>query len=98
MENNTLYLKIKPCVIGVGELFWNIFPEKRQTGGESINFVLQASKIGTESYIVSAVGNDADGRAILGRLKRAKLNGVIKMNKFKIGISYVNCYDGVFKY
>ena len=60
----------KPLIIGIGELFWNILPERRYIGGAPANVVYHAAKQGADAFLVSAVGDDVDGyelRAELGR-------------------------------
>ena len=60
----------KPTIVGIGELFWNVLPERRFFGGSPGNVVYHAAKQGAEAYLVSAVGDDVDGyelRAELGR-------------------------------
>ena len=60
----------KPIIIEIGELFWNVLPERRFICGTPANVVYHAAKQGAEAYLVSAVGDDIDGyelRAELGR-------------------------------
>jgi len=61
-------------VAGLGEILWDVLPDGKQLGGAPANFAFHAQSLGLQSFIVSAVGNDADGREILGRLKRLGLD------------------------
>jgi len=48
-------------VIGLGELLWDRSPDGRDLGGAPANFACQAGQLGAEAWMVSAVGQDADG-------------------------------------
>lgn len=52
-------------IIGFGELLWDCLPTGRQIGGAPANFAFHAGQCGLDSTVVSAVGNDADGDALL---------------------------------
>jgi fructokinase len=52
-------------IIGIGEMLWDMFPERRIPGGAPANFAYHASQFGFDGYIVSAVGNDSLGQEIL---------------------------------
>lgn len=56
-------------VIGIGELLWDILPGGKHLGGAPCNFVYHAQKQGAEAYVLSAVGNDDNGKEILQLLK-----------------------------
>jgi len=52
-------------VVGIGEMLWDIFPERKIPGGAPANFAYHASQFGFKSYVVSAVGKDLLGKEIL---------------------------------
>ncbi|MBM3132359.1 MAG: carbohydrate kinase, partial [Chloroflexi bacterium] len=66
---------MKPIIVGIGELLWDMLPTGKQPGGAPANFAYHAQVLGGESRIVSAVGADALGKEIRERLKSLGLNG-----------------------
>jgi fructokinase len=63
-----------PLVFGIGEILWDILPDGQQMGGAPANFAYHARALGAASVIVSAVGDDEPGRAILAELGRRGLD------------------------
>lgn len=61
---------MKYKVVGIGEILWDLLPGGRQLGGAPANFVYHACALGAEGRMVSRVGNDADGRAVIDRLEQ----------------------------
>ena len=56
------------CVVGIGELLWDLFPSGKRLGGAPMNFCYHCQQLGAEGIPVSAVGSDelgADIRAVL---------------------------------
>lgn len=54
--------------VGLGEVLWDLLPAGRRLGGAPANFAYHASALGADARVVSRVGDDADGRALLARL------------------------------
>lgn len=52
-------------VAGIGELLWDMLPSGKQLGGAPFNFAYHARQAGTESFIISALGNDKPGDEII---------------------------------
>lgn len=46
----------------LGEVLWDVFPDSVRLGGAPLNFAVHASRMGFESLLVSAVGDDDLGR------------------------------------
>lgn len=61
---------MEEIVIGMGELLWDELPGGRRIGGAPANFAYHVSQFGLKSSIVSAVGDDADGRELLATLRQ----------------------------
>jgi len=59
---------LKPVVVGLGEILWDLLPSGRKLGGAPANFAFHASQLGAQGLVVSSVGTDALGRDIFGRL------------------------------
>lgn len=57
-----------PLVVGLGEILWDLLPSGRQLGGAPANFAFHARQLGALGTVVSAVGADPLGQAILERL------------------------------
>lgn len=62
---------MKPLVVGVGELLWDVFPEGPRMGGAPANFAFHVARLGCRGAVVSRVGDDALGREALAALDRA---------------------------
>jgi fructokinase len=61
----------RPVVVGLGEALWDVLPDGDHFGGAPANVALHAAALGAESWLVSAVGQDARGDAALARLDAA---------------------------
>ncbi|MBN2844085.1 MAG: carbohydrate kinase [Sedimentisphaerales bacterium] len=64
----------KYIVTGIGELLWDILPETKVPGGAPANFAIHARKLGAETTVISAIGNDKDGQDILEFLEKKGVN------------------------
>ena len=60
---------MKNTVVGLGEILWDIFPERKVLGGAPANFAYHVSQFGFNGYAVSAIGNDLLGKEILKSLE-----------------------------
>jgi len=60
---------MSPNVIGIGEVLWDLLPQGRQLGGAPANFVFHARSLGLQAGLISCVGEDELGRALLRDLK-----------------------------
>lgn len=56
-----------------GETLWDIFPNKKVIGGAPLNVALRLNSLGNEVRMVSKIGQDHEGLAILDYLKKKKL-------------------------
>ncbi|HEY4417346.1 MAG TPA: carbohydrate kinase [Verrucomicrobiae bacterium] len=59
-------MKLK--VIGIGEVLWDLLPAGRQLGGAPANFSVHAKRLGAQAQLISRLGRDDLGHAILERL------------------------------
>jgi fructokinase len=62
-----------PCVVGIGEILWDLLPTGKLLGGAPGNVAAMATQLGLHGMVVSAVGDDPYGREILEQMDR---NGV----------------------
>ena len=77
---------MKNTVVGLGEILWDIFPERKVLGGAPANFAYHVSQFGFNGYAVSAIGNDLLGKEILKSLEEKELNYLIEQTDFPTGI------------
>lgn len=57
-------------IIGIGEVLWDMLPTGPQMGGAPANFACHAHALGAEAMVVSRVGDDAPGAALIRKLQR----------------------------
>ncbi len=55
--------------VGIGEVLWDVLPGGRQLGGAPLNFAYHSGELGARAAIVSRVGDDEPGRALLARMR-----------------------------
>lgn len=59
---------MKPKVIGIGELLWDVLPSGPRMGGAPANFACHARSLGADARIVSRVGKDESGERLIQNL------------------------------
>ncbi len=57
-------------LVSIGEILWDVFPEGEFIGGAPFNLAAHAARLGNESYLLSAVGEDSYGRRALAEMQR----------------------------
>jgi len=55
-------------VTAIGEILWDIYPDKKRLGGAPFNFIYHVWKILGSSDFISNVGNDENGKEMLSHL------------------------------
>ncbi|MCV9933940.1 carbohydrate kinase [Flavobacterium sp. LS1R47] len=90
MNNNK---KLK--AVSYGEVLWDIFENEKKIGGAPLNVALRMKTLGCDVAMISCVGNDADGIAIIDHVKKLGLetNAIIKSEEFPTGIVQVSLDD-----
>ncbi len=89
-------LPIKPpCIVGLGEILWDILPSGTFLGGAPANFAFHANQLGANGLVVSAVGNDDRGDGIICQLEQLGLakNGLRRV-EHPTGTVTVSTVDG----
>lgn len=76
---------MKNIVVGLGEILWDVFPERKVLGGAPANFAYHVSQFGFNGYAVSAIGDDLLGKEILGSLEEKELNYLIETTDYPTG-------------
>lgn len=77
-------------VVGLGEILWDVFPERKILGGAPANFAYHISQFGFNGYAVSAIGEDLLGKEILENLEQKGLNYLIEKTVYPTGTVQVN--------
>ena len=52
---------MKPYIVGLGEVLWDVLPEGKQLGGAPANFAYHVSQFGHDALAISSVCTDALG-------------------------------------
>lgn len=81
-------------VVGLGEILWDVFPERKVLGGAPANFAYHVSQFGYNGYAVSAVGDDLLGKEILDTLAQKQLNYLIETTDYPTGTVEVSLSKG----
>ena len=55
-------------ITAIGEILYDIYPDKKRLGGAPFNFIYHVWKITGKANFVSSVGNDENGKEILSHL------------------------------
>lgn len=86
-------------VVGLGEILWDVFPERKVLGGAPANFAYHVSQFGYNGCAVSAIGGDLLGKEILSSLEEKQLNYLIETTDYPTGTVQVTLdKEGVPKY
>ncbi len=60
-------------VLSIGEILWDIFPDQEHLGGAALNFSANINRLGDSAALITAVGEDARGRAAQAAMKELGL-------------------------
>ncbi|MDR2120566.1 MAG: carbohydrate kinase [Tannerella sp.] len=66
-------------IAGIGEIYWDLYPELKTPGGAPAHLAFHAAQFGFDGCVVSAVGNDADGKALTDCLTRKRIRHEIAL-------------------
>lgn len=77
-------------IVGLGEILWDVFPERKVLGGAPANFAYHASQFGFNGYAVSAIGDDLLGKEILTSLEEKGLNYLLEKTDYPTGTVQVS--------
>ncbi len=73
---------LKKKILAIGEIIWDVYPDKAALGGAPLNFAAHSVQCGAEASLISAVGADS-----LGEDAKRQLAG------FGVDASYVKTVD-----
>ncbi|MCW3166993.1 carbohydrate kinase [Chryseobacterium sp. 09-1422] len=82
----------KVNVISFGEVLFDVFGEEKKIGGAPLNIALRMASYGFPVAMISAVGNDEDGKVILDytRQNEIKISGINVSEEYETGIVQVS--------
>lgn len=74
--------------VAYGEVLWDVFANEKKIGGAPLNVALRMKTLGCEVAMISCVGNDEDGEAIISQVKSLGLetDAIIKSEDFPTGL------------
>lgn len=74
--------------VAYGEVLWDVFPDKKKIGGAPLNVALRMKTLGCDVAMISCVGNDKDGEAILSHVKELGLDtaAIMQSEEFPTGL------------
>lgn len=60
-------------VVAIGEFLWDCLPNGKKIGGAAANFCYHAKSAGANAILVSAIGNDENGKELSNELEKLKI-------------------------
>ncbi|QSB29172.1 carbohydrate kinase [Flavobacterium sp. CLA17] len=81
--------------VAYGEVLWDVFANEKKIGGAPLNVALRMKTIGCEVAMISCVGNDENGKAIIDQVKSLGLetNTIVTSDDFPTGLVNVTLND-----
>jgi fructokinase len=82
--NNEKNLK----AVAFGEVLWDVFGDEKKIGGAPLNVALRMKTLGCDVAMISCVGKDEDGEAIINQVKSLGLetNAIMQTENFATGL------------
>lgn len=74
--------------VAYGEVLWDVFANEKKIGGAPLNVALRMKTLGCDVAMISCVGNDEDGTAIINHVKALGLetNTITTSDDFPTGL------------
>lgn len=88
-------MRKKQIIIGIGEILWDLLPAGKKAGGAPVNFAFHAALSGTESYAISAIGNDLEGDEMMRELNNNGIGHLIERVAHPTGTVEVTLKNGI---
>ena len=61
-------------IVGIGEILWDVYPNRKVAGGAPFNFAFHCHQLGHPAVIVARVGDDDLGRELRARVRELGLS------------------------
>jgi len=86
-----MFLNKKINAVSFGEVLFDVFGEEKKIGGAPLNLALRTASFGFPVAMISAVGNDLDGRLICDYIKNNQIStdAIVKITGYDTGIVQV---------
>lgn len=85
-------------ITGIGEVLWDLLPGGKMLGGAPANFCFHAQRLGAESAIISATGNDHLGDEIVKTLDEKGVHHILNYPDYPTGTVSVKLIEGIPEY
>ena len=74
--------------VAYGEVLWDVFANEKKIGGAPLNVALRMKTLGCDVAMISCVGHDEDGIAIIDQVKSLGLetNAIMQTENFATGL------------
>jgi fructokinase len=81
--------------VAYGEVLWDVFANEKKIGGAPLNVALRMKTLGCEVAMISCVGKDEDGKAIIDQVKSLGLEttAIMQTENFPTGLVNVTLND-----
>ncbi|WEV53471.1 carbohydrate kinase [Bifidobacterium sp. ESL0704] len=89
---------IKPIVVSLGELLWDMLPTGKRAGGAPVNFAYHAAMNGAEGHAISAVGEDPLGDELVEAIKKSGVESIVQRNAWPTSTVEVALKNGIPEY
>lgn len=82
-------------IVTFGEVLWDVFTDEKKIGGAPLNVALRLKSLGCQVAIISAIGNDTEGKEIIVQLNDFGLptNSIAVLNNFPTGSVNITLTD-----
>ncbi len=90
-----MFLNKKINAVSYGEVLFDVFGKEKKIGGAPLNLALRTASFGFPVSMISAVGNDEDGKVIWDYIKENQINtsGIVTTPNYETGIVQVTLND-----
>ncbi|WP_312824645.1 carbohydrate kinase [Epilithonimonas sp.] len=90
-----MFLNKKINAVSYGEVLFDVFGEEKKIGGAPLNLALRTASFGFPVAMISAVGNDGDGKVICDYVRENQLDtsGIMTTQDYDTGIVQVTLND-----
>jgi len=90
-----MFLNKKINAVSYGEVLFDVFGEEKKIGGAPLNLALRTASFGFPVAMISAVGNDGDGKVICYYVRENQLDtsGIMTTQDYDTGIVQVTLND-----
>jgi len=74
-----------PQIVGIGEIVFDILPDSRKLGGAPADFLNSATKYGSRTHLISAIGADDLGREVISQLDKFNIDPILAVTPYPTG-------------